>query len=166
MSAFQKAVLLNKEVLAVFKDTSGFDAIAMVADGSPAAASSTPSTRNAAAVPSLGAGEGEVAGSCSVSVVPGTTPYHGSSNCTIDKTFGCSARTSAGGHASVWVSGDCRAVFKCDTAPAVICESWSHGNVSCPCVHTQVWARPLVNATAAAVALFNPGEVAQDMEVR
>ena len=37
--------------------------------------------------------------------------------------------------------------------------------VSCPCVLSQVWARPLQNGSAAAVALYNPSEAPQDITV-
>ena len=155
MSTFQKKVLLNKEVLAIFKDTSGFDSIAMIADGTP-----TPATTGAGA----GAGAGAPSSSaCSVS-------YIGSSKgepnvCVKGKSYGCNNAASAGGFATVWASNDCHGIFKCNAVPSVMCESWSHKNVSCPCVLSQVWARPVDNGSAAAVALYNPSEATQDITV-
>ena len=65
----------------------------------------------------------------------------------------------------MWASGECRGLFSCGGAPAVVCEAWSGERASCPCATTQVWTRPLLAGGAAAVALFNPTEVEQNATV-
>eukprot|EP01051_Picozoa_sp_SAG22_P016545 SAG22_NODE_2355_length_2672_cov_1.682472_3_plen_379_part_00 len=151
MTAFQYSTLANSEVLEVFKDTSGFAEIAMVGDGSPAAtAAARQGTR------------------CNVTLLSQRDP--GNDQCVAGKTYGCERddtptaadNEQATAPTTMWVSGQCRGLFSCAGAPAVVCEAWSGERASCPCVTTQVWTRPLASAgagtaaLAAAVALFNP----------
>ena len=149
MSAFQYSTLANVEVLAVFKDTSGFGDIAMVGDGS------------AAATAAAAARQGPM---CNVTLLSQKDP--GNDQCVAGKTFGCDQHThdAAALTTTMWTSGECRGLFSCAGAPAVVCEAWSGERASCPCTTTQVWTRPL-DGGAAAVALFNPTEVAQNATV-
>ena len=154
MSDFQRKVLLNKDVLTVFKDTSHFGEVAMVGSGSPAI-----DVRPAAddcsvtllAEPPSGTGQ-----------VPARRDWgwpHTRGTCTLGQSYGCVSH--ADGSSSVWVSNDCGGRFRCGGAQAdIFCESFSGQNVSCPCITTQVWARPL-RGGAAAVALFNPSNRTQ-----
>lgn len=147
MTAFQRSVLLNKEAIAVFQDTSGFESTAMIGDGS---------------APPISTQQQQQQRACSVRLVK-QLPKRPAGKCIEGVTFGCGALPGGRG-AAMWASADCRGTFQCGGA-AVVCESWSRGNVTCPCVVTQVWARPLAGG-AAAVALFNPQEAPHDLTVR
>eukprot|EP01047_Picozoa_sp_COSAG01_P034963 COSAG01_NODE_2653_length_7307_cov_31.893868_4_plen_222_part_00 len=143
LSDFQYSTLANVEVLAVFKDTSGFSDIAMIGDGSPAA---TAATRRH---------DAQGNSPCNVTMLSQRDP--GDHQCVAGKTFGCDHDPhNEAAAATMWVSGQCRGLFACAGAPSVVCEAWSGERASCPCVTSQVWTRPLDNGTAAAVALFNP----------
>lgn len=158
LSTFQYSTLANVEVLAVFKDTTGFSNIAMIGDGSPAVT---------AAAAAKQAGITPHHHWCNVTLLSQRDP--GGDQCVAGKTFGCdhnnSGDTAAGGAAAgeggpptttMWVSDQCRGLFACAGAPAVVCEAWSGERANCPCVTTQVWTRPLASGAAAAAALFNP----------
>ena len=124
LTAFQKKVLLNSEVLAVFKDTSGFGSIAMIADGTPLSrAAGAPSPRTGGPFPASSSP------SCSVEYLGSSKPGT-DSGCKEGVTYGCNSAASADGFATVWVDDDCRGLFKCNAVPSVVCESWSHKNVS------------------------------------
>ena len=145
MSGFQRQVLLNKNALDVFKDTSSFGSIAMIGEGTVKPKSSEQSD-----------------GRCSVSMVPNSR-WHSHGNCTLGMSYGCTV--SSDGSSAVWTAADCGGVFTCDDDVNIVCESWGQQNTSCPCITTQVWARPLVGG-AAAVALFNPSNATQAITVQ
>eukprot|EP00051_Salpingoeca_urceolata_P006156 m.81844 g.81844 ORF g.81844 m.81844 type:complete len:535 (+) comp14705_c0_seq1:974-2578(+) len=141
MSVFQKKIWFNTEVLDVYRDTSGFGSVAVVGNGS--------AVRGRAAA---------AADSCAVQHQISTAP------CVQGQSFGCYTDNQ-----SMWVSDGCRAHFACDGVSNVDCESNDDKRAVCPCkaappMPTQVWARPLVN-NSAAVALFNPTDASRSITV-
>lgn len=141
MTAFMRGVLLNKEVIAVFKDVSGFRSI-KVLDVS-ATVPAAPAT--AAAV--------VAAGACTVALKHQLS----SATCTLGTSFGC-----YDGNNTMWTDHGCRGEFSCNADNLVSCDYTGPGRHNCECARppppsVSVWLRPLVGGGAAAV-LFNPSE--------
>jgi len=140
ISAIQRKVLFNKEILDVYKDTSGFHAIAVVGDGSKKG------------------NQASTSGTCSVMLAH----QHSSTECKEGKNFGCLDDMK-----NMWIANGCRGTFVCNGVKDVSCDVMGGKNTTCPCKATSnnmVWARPLQNG-AAAVALLNGGEDTVDMTV-
>ena len=142
MSALQKDLWFNKEVLAVFRDTSGLDRVAMVSNYS-------------LPLPQKG---------CNVTLTKQLS--HG--NCARGVNYGC----SQSGDGKIWTFGGCRGLFTCYGTPNVNCESAgssypSRNNVTCSCAPEapQVWIRPLQSKEQAAVLMFNAGDTSTDVTV-
>jgi len=141
MSALQKHVWFNTEILDVYNDTSGFRSIKFV------------SYNDAIPKPHQN--------SCNVSVqkqISGTP-------CNLNKNFGC-----FDGNMSMWVDQGCRALFQCDGIHDLDCESVNRSYKVCKCTlpppgPAEVWLRPLSDG-GAAVALHNPNSLPQDITVQ
>ena len=150
MTAFQKRVWFNEEVLAVYKDTSHFGEIAMVPDTTLSGGGILPAAVEPAAA---------AAASCTVKL---TAQISGAA-CIEGKTFGCNADLK-----TMWTSHGCRGTFTCNGVAEVDCEDWHypHPKVqTCACAApppapAQVWGRPLADGSVA-VVLHNPNEKTQ-----
>ena len=152
MTALQRELWLNEEVLEVFRDVSGLTKVAMVSN-------------NTVAPPEPDR--------CGVELTKQLS--HGS-GCVQGQQFGC---LSGAAGPAIWVAGGCRAIFTCFGTTNVLCESAGSGyparnNVTCSCnpPAPQVWVRPLAvapppsrQATVAAL-LVNAGDDVADVTLR
>jgi hypothetical protein len=154
MSAFQRKVWFNTEILAVYNDTSGFADITEYDDTAailePAAAAAAGELRYAAAP----------INSCAL------TKQLSAAGCAPGVSFGCFANKT------MWTSAGCRGVFSCGGVDSVVCDVYdtdkTHLTHHCPCkggtvppappAHhgakdptPQVWMRPTADGGAAVV---------------
>ena len=141
MSALQRSIWLNQEVLGVFQDASGLDKVRMVSNYSKKPPENT----------------------CNAELMDQLS--HGT-KCIRNVNFGC----VQGDGFKIWASGGCRGMFKWFGTPDVNCESGGegfpkHNNVTCSCSpHVpQVWVRPLSPPGQIAVLLFNAGNEDSDI---
>ena len=160
MSAFQKKVWFNTELIEVFNDTKSFQDIAMISK-----------TKMKAAVPlSIDAGSAVADFPCALK--SGLSKHA----CTINHTFTCDATAN-----TMTATDGCRGIFICGTATSVLNDAMSSKSNTVPCVNSpppppspspgpappaepQVWARPTSDG-GAAIALFNAGTDAVQMTV-
>eukprot|EP00937_MAST-01D_sp_MAST-1D-sp2_P000117 g117.t1 len=143
MTAFMRSVLLNDEVIAVYKDVSGFRDVRMVA-GAPAPTPAPPSPPPA---------------TCQVTL----KNQHSHASCRLHDSFDC-----IGGTNTMWAAAGCRGEFTCNGLDTV-CDVMNSQNTTCTCGGgpagaAQVWLRPLAGGGAAAV-LHNPGAAAAAITV-
>ena len=148
MTAFQRSIWFNEDVLDVFKDTSRFSEIAMVHDHSGAearepAGASTPSDGGAA---------------CTIEL----TRQLSGSPCVEGTSYGCNA------DGTMWVSDSCRAMFTCDGVPDIYCPGFKipyNETTTCSCSDVPkpslVFGRPLADGRSVAAVLHNPGPSAR-----
>jgi alpha-galactosidase len=157
MTALQRDVFLNEEVLAVFRDVSGLKDVAVVSNYSLSPTN-----------PSV----------CGVEM----TEQLSGTACVAGESFGCVAKEEEEGEGDyeIWTSGGCRGLFTCYGTPNVNCESSSgdypsHENATCSCKPPapQVWVRPLSSSggegegggAVVAALLFNAADEAMDVEL-
>ena len=135
-----KKYLLNKEVIAVFQDVSGFQDIKMI----PVAAGKEES------------GAPLAESKCSVTL----TKKYSESSCDFGKSFGCTEDDH------MWTSSGCRGDFTCNGIETK-CDVMGSGKHVCECAAppAHVWVRPLKGG-GAAVVLHNPNEQAAAITVK
>jgi hypothetical protein len=152
MSAFQRKVWFNRELIAVFNDTASFHHIAMISNRSAGYRSTASGAVDAAAEAAALA-----APACAL------VTQLSSRACARGESFDCDA---AG--ATMWAADGCRGVFACGSAARVVNDVDGGGNSTVRCVNTpapaQVWARPTSDG-GAAIALHNPGSSTITIEV-
>ena len=141
MSTIQKEILLNDEVLAIFKDQLGLNRVTQVVEQNHVKPSSN---------------------FCNVTLTKQLS--HGS--CSEGVDYGCYyGKTGNSNQYAIWVANGCRALFSCYGTKNVNCESAGEqypdrSNVTCSCnpPSTQIWVRPLEGDSDIAVLLFNAGD--------
>lgn len=148
MTAFQKSVWFNTQLLDIYNDTSGFEHIQMIGNGDLRGQAIT------------GEDGTTTMANCQVSVWKQLS----AAKCQLDTDFGCFPTNN-----SMWVDHGCRAVFACNGVSSVDCESKNEGYVVCPCTTgppqpALVMARP-TSDSGAAVALHNPNNVPRNITV-
>ena len=147
LSAVQRKVLFNEEVLRVFRDTSGFADIRQILRVPTLASAASATARSHGAA-------------CTVTLEQQLS--HGKL-CTFGKTFGCASADV------MWVAPGCRGTFVCNGVPHVDCESLPgrSNRTLCSCAPEppQIWTRPLDDG-GAAIVFFNAGEAAANLTVR
>ena len=145
MTAFQKKVWFNTEILAVYNDTSGFMDVMEYDDNSAVFEAAAPTA-------------------CAL------TKKISHAKCTEGVTFGCTAANN-----SMWTDGGCRGVFTCNGVEHVVADRMSSYRHEYKCVAgkvpavpdagpAQVWLRPTADG-GAAVVLHNPAETAATITV-
>jgi hypothetical protein len=150
MTAFQKKVWMNTEILAVYNDTSGFRDIKEYDDTTAIMTDPTATTNLDVATCSL-------------------TKKLSRSDCTLGKSFGCFENKT------MWTNNGCRGMFTCEGVENVPCDQMGGGTAVCKCVTgpipptppggggkshdstPQVWMRPTADG-GAAIVLHNPSD--------
>jgi alpha-galactosidase len=144
MSKIQQDILLNDEILSVFKDTSGLANVLQIHKQNDI----IPSNPN----------------NCNVTLTNQLS--HG--GCVLNVDFGCIADDNY----KIWVANGCRAMFTCYGTPSINCESGGstypdHNNVTCTCnpPSSQIWLRKLKNKSQTAVLFVNAADITKDITV-
>lgn len=132
MTAFQRQVWFNKEILDIFNDTSGFQDVAMVGAGRAVATLTTKDGSSGCAL----------------------LQQDSHAVCTEGVSFGCDVSANA-----MWTDHGCRGVFQCGSHHVSCNQDGIDDNHTCPCTGSsgglaQVWVRPTADG-GAAVALHN-----------
>lgn len=141
MSSTQKEILLNDEVLAIFKDEVGLHRVTQVVEQNQI----TPASN-----------------SCDVTLTKQLS--HGTCMEGID--YGCYGdKNLKTDQYAIWVANGCRALFTCYGTKNVNCESAGEqypdrSNVTCSCnpPSSQIWVRPLKGDSEIAVLLLNAAD--------
>ena len=185
LSAVQRRVLFNKDVLSVFSDTSGraqAPGKSQVPSSLGLAHTDLPEKRYPGALdlrhvrapPRVGfahirhisvaspAPPRPAAASKQCTVHLEQQLSHGT-KCVLNHTYGCAASDV------MWVTDGCRGTFVCNSIPHVDCEAEYSGTARtfCKCEPeaAQIWTRPLSDG-GAAVVLFNAGELEANLTVQ
>ena len=150
MSEIQKEILLNGEVLSVFKDTSGLTNVLQIHKQN----SIIPTNPN----------------DCNVQLTKQLS--HGS-GCVKGVDYGCINNNNNNNTYEIWVANGCRAMFSCYGTKNVNCESGgnsfpNHNNITCNCnpPSPQIWIRRLKNVSQIAVLLVNIADESNDITIQ
>jgi alpha-galactosidase len=145
MSTLQSKLLLNEEVIAVFKDVSGFEDVAVKEAVRPPPPPPYPGPPR----------------QCHVTLEKQTSH----ADCTLGASFDCIPNYDWVGR--MWTDHGCRGTFQCNSYHDVSCDVMGEGRHECGCLPPagQLWFRPLSDGTSVAVVLHNPAGVSQPLHV-
>eukprot|EP00056_Hartaetosiga_gracilis_P016520 m.5245 g.5245 ORF g.5245 m.5245 type:complete len:490 (-) comp4169_c0_seq1:73-1542(-) len=132
MTSFQRSVLFNAEVLAVYNDSASFESVKVIGNGSDY-------TTSTLSEPSM------------VSITCLLEKQYSDASCNLGTSFGCDDDGK-----TMWTNNGCRGMFVCGSVQSVECNVDGAGKHTCPCkpappTPSFVFARPLSNGNAAVV---------------